>query len=272
MSEIENNFDAMFNTNNESVENSMPTTNEVESVTKNEIASPETFEIKVNTSALGSLGITPIAFGDKIRNIPIEKYKAKMGKIDKISIISSDVLPIKYHYIDGKGSFLCTGGRCCELSGDPTIRYIVPVCVYDTNSRGDFSSPNLELKVLSMGNELYQTVTMIANTVKNMGGITHVDLNVNCTDDKFQKLTLIPSGEAMWRKSADAVQFLATKWNESVGEAYRAIARSVDEDTFVKFYEEANFGVKDEPKFGANDNHFGNVSQQTSNFDDFFKK
>ena len=285
MTEMEN-FDGMFNNSNvvndsqpvqqQAHQETQPVTAETFGVVeaqKNEIASPQSFEIRVDRNQLQAMGITPIALGDKISNIPIEKYKAKQGKIDKIAIISDDVLPIKYHFIEGKGSFLCTGGKCCELCGDPTIRYIVPVCVYDTNSRGDFASSNLELKVLSMGGELYQNVTMIANTVKNMGGITHVDINVNCTDEKYQKLTLIPAGSATWRQSPQAVKFLADKWSESVGEAYRAIARSVDEPTFLKLYEEATFGAKEEPKYNNNASPFESFGDnQSANFNAFFSK
>ena len=161
--------------------------------------------------------------------------------------------------------------------GDPAVRYIVPVCVYDTTKNGDPASSNIELKVLSMGNELYQNIGMIANTgtVRSLGGITHVDLSVNCTDEKYQKLTLIPTGEASWRKSAKAVEFLNNKWQESASEAYRALARSVDEATFIKIYDEATFGAKPSDDmnkgFGGSENSFGGFGNSSSNFDDFFK-
>ena len=282
MSEIEN-FDAMFNGSNESTPvtevKTENVTNEVATATTTSVASPDSFVISIESagsSLLSDLGIKPISFGDRIQRVPIEKYKAKQGNIDRISIISEQVLPIKYHYIDGKGSYLCTGGKCCQLMGDPAVRYLIPICVYDTTKNGDPASSNIELKVLSMSNELYQNIGMIANAgnVRSLGGITHVDITVNCTDEKYQKLSLIPIGEAMWRKSAKAVEFLNNKWQDSASEAYRALARSVDEATFVKLYDEANFGVKPEENQGfggseSNFNSFGGAS--TSNFDEFFK-
>ena len=280
MSEIEN-FDAMFSSNNEVAEaQAEPVKNEVATAPTTSIATPESFVISldgVGSKTLGELGIKPISFGDRIQRVPIEKYKAKQGNIDRISIISEQVLPIKYHYIEGKGSYLCTSGKCCQLMGDPAVRYIVPVCVYDTTKNGDPASSNIELKVLSMGNELYQNIGMIANTgtVRSLGGITHVDLSVNCTDEKYQKLTLIPTGEASWRKSAKAVEFLNNKWQESASEAYRALARSVDEATFIKIYDEATFGAKPSDDmnkgFGGSENSFGGFGNSSSNFDDFFK-
>lgn len=280
MSEIEN-FDAMFSSNNEVAEaQAEPVKNEVATAPTTSIATPESFVISldgVGSQTLCELGIKPISFGDRIQRVPIEKYKAKQGNIDRISIISEQVLPIKYHYIEGKGSYLCTGGKCCQLMGDPAVRYIVPVCVYDTTKNGDPASSNIELKVLSMGNELYQNIGMIANTgtVRSLGGITHVDLSVNCTDEKYQKLTLIPTGEASWRKSAKAVEFLNNKWQESASEAYRALARSVDEATFIKIYDEATFGAKPSDDmnkgFGGSENSFGGFGNSSSNFDDFFK-
>lgn len=280
MSEIEN-FDAMFSSNNEVTEaQAEPVKNEVATAPTTSIATPESFVISldgVGSQTLGELGIKPISFGDRIQRVPIEKYKAKQGNIDRISIISEQVLPIKYHYIEGKGSYLCTGGKCCQLMGDPAVRYIVPVCVYDTTKNGDPASNNIELKVLSMGNELYQNIGMIANTgtVRSLGGITHVDLSVNCTDEKYQKLTFIPTGEASWRKSAKAVEFLNNKWQESASEAYRALARSVDEATFIKIYDEATFGAKPSDDmnkgFGGSENSFGGFGNSSSNFDDFFK-
>ena len=113
MSEIEN-FDAMFSSNNEVADaQAEPVKNEVATAPTTSIATPESFVISldgVGSQTLGELGIKPISFGDRIQRVPIEKYKAKQGNIDRISIISEQVLPIKYHYIEGKGSYLCTGG------------------------------------------------------------------------------------------------------------------------------------------------------------------
>ena len=101
MSEIEN-FDAMFDGSNEST----PVTdvkeesavNEVATATTNSVASPDSFVINIGgagSQLLGDLGIKPISFGDRIQRVPFEKYKAKQGNIDRISIISEQVLPIK---------------------------------------------------------------------------------------------------------------------------------------------------------------------------------
>ena len=103
MSEIEN-FDAMFGGSNESTPVTEAKTetvvNEVATATTTSVVSPDSFVISIEgagSNMLSDLGIKPISFGDRIQRVPIEKYKAKQGNIDRISIISEQVLPIKYH-------------------------------------------------------------------------------------------------------------------------------------------------------------------------------
>ena len=50
--------------------------------------------------------------------------------------------------------------------------------------------------------------------LEQYGGITHADILVTCTDEKYQKITLTFSGSATWRKYKPLADFLAKRWKE----------------------------------------------------------
>src|SRR5210317_255462 len=81
------------------------------------VGKPELVRIETPESALRALessGVIVGELGTKISRVPIEKYRASTQKIDRISFISSMVIGVKSHYVDGSGSFICLGKKCCE--------------------------------------------------------------------------------------------------------------------------------------------------------------
>ena len=172
--------------------------------------------------------------GMKVSRVPIEKYKASASKIDRIGFITTKVIPIKTHYIEGKGSIMCFHGKCCELQGNPSVRYLFPIAVYQTDAEGNVSGSKVSLMMLSAGEDLYKTIQTLHKGSAAMGGIDHVDLLVTCTDEKFQKLSLVQAGPAIWREYKVIADFLADKWRTDGDKAYMAVARKVDESSFLK--------------------------------------
>lgn len=182
----------------------------------------------------GTEGIITGDIGLKVSRVPIEKYKASTQKIDLISFITSKVMAIKMHYIEGTGGILCFGKKCCEIKGMPSVRYLFPIIVYQTDNEGNLVGKKLDLKILSAGEDLYKSIITINKATAAMGGIDNVDLLVTCTDDKYQKITLNQAGPAKWKKSASARQFVIDKWTADAEYAYMAVARKVDEDAFLQ--------------------------------------
>lgn len=182
-------------------------------------------------------GVTGVSVGDmgmKVSRIPIERYKASTQKVDLISFVTSQVIAVKYHYFKDKvGSVLCFGKKCCEMGGIPVVRYLFPVIVYNTDNEGSIVNSKLDIKILSAGDDLYKTIRIINSAAKPLGGIDNVDILVVCTDDTYQKITLTTSGPAKWKKSKQAVQYISERWAADAEFAYMAVARKMDESSFL---------------------------------------
>jgi hypothetical protein len=184
--------------------------------------------------SLSEMGIEVGDIGVKISKVPIERYKASVSKVDRISFLTKRVIPVKYHFIDGIGSVMCFHGKCCEIGGVPQIRYLFPIAVYQTDADGNLSGSKVELKILSAGEDLYKSIITINRGTAQYGGIDHGDMLVTCTDEKYQKISLTFAGAAIWRQYRDIAEFLQKRWIQDGANAYMAVARKLDETTFNK--------------------------------------
>lgn len=184
--------------------------------------------------SLEDMGVVVGDIGTKVSKVPIERYKASASKVDRIGFLTKKVMAVKYHYIQGVGSIVCFGGKCCDVGGTPQVRYLFPIAVYTSDSDGNISGKKVELKILSAGDDLYKSIMTINKGTAQYGGIDHIDLLVTCTDDKYQKLSLTFAGPAVWRKYQPIANFLSERWKKDGANAYMAVARKCDEATFMK--------------------------------------
>lgn len=185
-------------------------------------------------SELADVGIEVGDIGVKVSRVPIDKYKASASKIDRIGFLLNKVIPIKMHYIEGVGSIICFHGKCCEVAGTPMVRYLFPIVVYTTDSDGNICGSKISLQMLSLGEDAYKTIITINKSCAAMGGMDHVDLLVTCTDETYQKMTFVQAGPAVWRQYASIANFLREKWMQDGSKSYMAVARKMDEETFLK--------------------------------------
>jgi hypothetical protein len=202
-----------------------------------EITPPQTPVINMSEHAqktMESHGVIVGEIGTKISRVPIEKYKASTQKIDRIGFVSKQLIGVKSHFLEDAGSILCFGKKCCEVAGLPQVRYLFPIVIYSTDNEGTIVGKKIELKILTAGEDLYKSIITINRGLAPQGGIENADMLVTCTDDKYQKITLSPIGLAAWKKSASIVQMVQERWASDAEFAYMALARKVDEATFLK--------------------------------------
>lgn len=183
---------------------------------------------------LADVGIEVGDIGVKVSRVPIDKYKASASKIDRIGFIFNKVIPIKMHYIENVGSIICFHGKCCEVAGTPMVRYLFPIVVYTTDADGNICGGKVSLQMLSLGEDAYRTIITISKSCASMGGMDHVDLLVTCTDETYQKMTFVQAGPAVWRQYPNIANFLRDKWMQDGAKSYMAVARKMDEETFLK--------------------------------------
>lgn len=206
----------------------------------------------------------------KMSRIPIERFKASTNKISRIGLLSKRLIGIKYHYHDDCGSIVCFGGKCCELIGLPNARYLFPVVEYSTDNDGNIAGKKLNLRMLSAGEDLYKTIITIHSGCRAQGGIDFVDLLVTCTDDKYQKITLTPCGDAAWRMNENVAKKLADQWAQDSKFAYLAVARKVDEKSFMQLMSADGAGGENIPGT-AGGIYSGNSAAATKDLSKFFE-
>lgn len=175
----------------------------------------------------GSLGIPGMVQGDiglEISRYAVDKLKFSVSKREMINIVSPQVLAIKCHYIEGLGSIICNGKTCCEKDGMPRIKYLFPVVVYSTDSKGRPVDKTLSYKVLAVGKDTYESI-MTKHELQ--GDITKVDLVVSCQDENYQKIQMDIAGECRWKKDKGMAKEVVEFWQENMKELYKSIARNV---------------------------------------------
>ena len=180
----------------------------------------------------GKLNLPGVMVGDigiEVSRYPVDKIKFTKAKREMISIVTPQVMAIKTHYIDGVGSVLCTGKTCCKVAGAPRIKYLFPVVVYETDTKGKPVSSKLNYKVLCVGEGIYRDIMAIAE----VQDITSIDLLVTTKEEVYQDISLTPAGNCRWQSNPKLVEKVVEFWSEHMEDIVKPIAREVDEDTLL---------------------------------------
>lgn len=173
-----------------------------------------------------------VTFGTKITSVPIPRFKASQQSKSRISIISKKILAVKTHYVQGIGSFVCMDGKCCEFEGLPKVRYLIPVVVYTTNKSGAIIGDDIELRVLALGSDSYDTLVQAVSLSGR--DIQDVDIVVSCSDEQYQKVSFAAdaSTNAKWKTFSTAKE-LVEKYKANKDKLYLAIARKISMETYL---------------------------------------
>lgn len=117
--------------------------------------------------------------------------------MDKIGFVV-----VNTHYHPNLGYVICNNGYCCERMGAPKSRISTIVVQYPTDQEGVIDKPNLKkYRVMPwvFGADKFKDLKRINRS----NPLTEKDLEVTCKDVQYQKLSLVPSGEAIWLKNED---------------------------------------------------------------------
>ncbi len=176
-------------------------------------------------------GVSTGKIGVKVSRFLVERCRFTTSKKERLSIIKDDVIPVKLHYDEDTGSFICFEGKCCEMLGFPRVKYVYPVVFYDTDTKGKIQSKDIQVKVLSVGNEQNEDLITI-NEVQ--GDITGFDLLVSCKDEQYQKISFTVAGKAAWRTRPEMVQFVKNFLTRNKKHLLTAVGKKLNESEFLK--------------------------------------
>lgn len=177
----------------------------------------------------GMPGVYVVNVGEDVKGNPVERIKFTKGVRSVISILSDRVVALKLHYRKGIGSIICFGGSCCEKFGLPYVRYLFPVLVYDTDSKGRVISTDVSFKVLSVGQSVYEEIKTIQ--MSNNGRITGLDLIVTCKRDDVQDISIGRLQESLYLQSKAIINEAREFWSANKKNMLLAVGREYNEES-----------------------------------------
>lgn len=199
-------------------------------------------------------------------------YKGRKNITDRVGIADlKRIAAARVHYAEGPGLgfILCRSqftrqetqgpdGRklysevmvaragCCELLGESTKKFAVPLVHYTTNPKGDLIKPmSFAMKVWKFDAGRFATLQQTHKEFESSGGLAGHDLKVTCADEQFQKLTIIACAESVLahpKFKQDYGEGL-TNWLNAVSpDLKRALGRDMSDDELRKKLGEASPG------------------------------
>lgn len=195
-------------------------------------ATPSVPDLDFDFADLGAMpGVVVGDIGIEVSRFPVEKTRFTKDSRTLLSVVSGRVAAIKTHYREGLGSYLCWGGKCCEVDGLSRVKYLLPVVVYDTDRRGAPISTKLDYKVLSIGKDQYDDILTVVDL---NGEVTQFDLLVTCKDEQYQKISFTLAGNARWKKNAKMVKEVKEFWTENMKHILKPVARKISEADLMR--------------------------------------
>lgn len=181
---------------------------------------------------VGLPGIEMAAPDATLPRFPIDKYVMKASKKDRLSFLSNNKYSIKYHWSEElKMSLLCFGGACCEDCGSPTLRFVRPVVVYDTDSRGTVLSNKVDLKVWRLAQNGEDQVLTIGQQTSD---VSSVDVIVSTTNEDYQTPSIMPISPSTWKSNQEMVASIKHQWDTNKKYLFDALATNLTPEQYFQ--------------------------------------
>lgn len=184
------------------------------------------FSLKSLNLAAKCPAVVVASTGAKLSKYAFPKIKFEEGRRCRLSILTEDVIMIRLHYHPEIGSIICDGTACCKYCDKVSIKYCYPCVVYETDNAGRPTSTKVEIKLLTLGGEMYDQISLLSEIG---GSITNMDLLFSCTSTQYQKCQVTQAGPAQWMNNPDVVKYVtdymstnSEKILDSLGKTYTA--------------------------------------------------
>lgn len=191
-------------------------------VNDNKATAPATNNFAFDFGSLGVPGIMTGQIGLQVSKYAIDKLKFTKSARTLLNIITSNVICVKTHYIEDVGSVICNEGYCCEVADVPSVRYVFPCVVYDTDKAGKPMSTALEFKSLVVGQGVYQDI-MTQHELNE--DITNFDLLITCKEETYQDISITPAGACRWKKQPKLVEEVTSFYAKNMKDILKPIGK-----------------------------------------------
>lgn len=174
--------------------------------------------------------------------ILLERMKFESGHRYRVSVVSNKCITIKTHYSEKTGTILChkeSGGQCCKIMSEGSkVKYLLPVVVYETNSKGEVLNPadlKVSCKVLPLPPTKFSELQSSASISLPNGELFGYDIIIDCNKDTFKSLNLniISNKNALWLDNENVKNQVRDFWKDNKGDIVRAVARDLNDEELV---------------------------------------
>lgn len=137
----------------------------------------------------------------------IIQFKGKAGHTQRILLIDTVAVMVKQHYHRPSRKYIrcikdTNNGYCpaCDALGAPSQSFASNVIVYETTSDGqpvldNNGHPKFHVAMWKFGADKF---CLLRDLRKEWGDLRKHDLVISCSDEQFQRLTIVPSPTALW--------------------------------------------------------------------------
>jgi len=204
----------------------------------------------MNDVATTPLPEDQVTLGDsRVRTSNYERYKGRKGITDRVGIISSALLRGYNYFYEGQGGQKTlfrapTNPETLKLVksilGEPTQRFGILLFHYSTDESGevlDTEKLRGKIKIWVISESRYEELTLMNRQwpLLDTGyDGAQYDLNINCTEENFQRMTFTPCSTALWKKKEQWYQTLKGDEAKAKERLRWALGRELKDEEIMK--------------------------------------
>ena len=212
--------------------------------------SKPSFSLKSLNLAAKCPAVVVASTGAKLSKYPFPKIKFEEGRRCRVAILTEDVIMLKLHYHPDLGSIICDGGACCKYCDKISVKYCYPVVLYETDNAGRLISTKIELRLLVLGGEMYDQISLLSEIG---GSITGMDLLFSCTSTQYQKCQVTQASPAQWMNSEANVNYVTEYMKTNGDKLLDALGKTYTADELQIKLGDPNAPVPDQKFISADD-------------------
>lgn len=139
-----------------------------------------------------------------------DKYKGVKGKTDRIALVYPKIRRAMTQFIENVG-YVIANDYTITRFGAPTQRFAAIVAVYKTDNFGKLVTPfnehSVTLKYWVFSAKRYESI----RSANKEFPLENHDLQVTCTEDKYQQLNLQSCKEVAWKLKPEIEKYVSAQ-------------------------------------------------------------
>ena len=176
--------------------------------------------------------ISEIAWGED----PIDLYRRlrfslRVGQRARVAVLDSAAQKAFVHFAGFY--FYCTGKGCLAcLTKPPSPRYLTWILFYTADADGKVVTNPLGgvIKAWMFGRDKYG---VLSQTAEEWGDLRTVDLQIDCTDEKFQRFTISVARDCLWQQNIEFAAKVITMLKEAKVDVTQLMARTITNEQMI---------------------------------------